>query len=1208
MATDAALLAVGVKTEGATQATSELAKLADQAGKTEQATNKLGSTMGGTKTSTAAFSNDISGVQAKLENVKGPITLVTVGVAALAAAAAAVSFARAVGAAIEFAASLQDMHDKTGASTTALQKIAPAAAIAGVSFESVEQAITIMSKNMAGADDKSQGLGKALATLGISARDTNGKMKDGATIYVEMSAKMEQYGASSAKVGLAMAAMGRSGAEQLKVMAAMAEAQKFAVIATEEQIAAADRYSDNLVKLNLAGGAFAKVIGHEIAPVLADFTDALLDVAMGSGGVKSELDKLAKEGKIREWAQEAALWVANVIDVFDALVRVAQILWKALATGVEQTMEMFTGLGNAMKLALQGNFSGAADAAKASFDKMKSLGGQFVTDFDAIAGRAQFSQVLKAKFAETDAASGKTKEKTEQLGLAWKDADTKALKYAEDMEKLVRTIEEGNAKLKLEGEALTQTKLERELANAKLEREKALRGVTSAAVRQQINDLFDERAALVKAIEAKKEQKAAMEEYVKALIKQGEESIKNYDAQLKMVAGMKDETAALEKQITTFGMSKTALALYNLEEKTRLLLEKELDPVIRTSIENEHDRQQALILTIDSQEQAAEATRQWEDTLKQADAVGYDFFQAMGDGMEGIKDWARNAGEALKKYLLAVLYEMTAKPFVVSIMTAITGGASGFAQAATGSGGGLPSITSLFGGNGSNPLSGLSNLFGGGTLGVPGGALGTFATSSLGESLGLSVAMGAGEGSVLTGLGTAFAAAAPFAAVAAVAIPLIMSFLKKDPSQVQGTFQISGGTEGFEDNVSTQTAFGNIGFADDGTKYFSGEAAQGFNSIVKIALDAFAAAMTSEQIASVAGKLQGTIFWMSEGTYTTEDFIKEYGGDVLKKTLGVVADELDVRLGDIVRNFQGAGDELAQFAVTLVNVYAMVEKLPEDVGNTLLDVLAAGVLTVEEIGRFSAAYIGLQNVLAVDPVALALDGLSAANVTAYGKVMDLRGGLQELLDSYDGSVEGTEALYNATVAYVQAQVVALAEIEKMRGALSDMFGEAHDTLEQFFWTNTQKADKLQADAARYTELLNQTLDPKLIQEYSTLIQQDLMKAFQLLSPEEQKAQQASFLQRIDAADALAQERLTASSNSITQKGDAQLSIMSSIRDALNSAAASMIQAANAMNTAAVKQDDAAETNLQAAHQPVRVDVAPIQVDSYVYVDYGQLGG
>ncbi|MBK8689001.1 MAG: hypothetical protein IPN24_11350 [Betaproteobacteria bacterium] len=663
-----------------------------------------------------AISGNLRGFDSSLTGLLGPLGGVYGAMTALAGTLGLVKFASAIGESIEFAGSLKNMSERSGASVESLSQIAPAANIAGVGMDSVASAVTKLAKGMADSDDKTKGVGKALDTLGLSARDSNGHLKDSGSLYIEIAGQLGKYADGAGKTAIAQALLGKAGAEQIPVMNDLVEAQKYAIIVTEEQAAAADEYDKNLKRLGLAHSAMAKIIGMEVAPVLADFTKVLLDSATGAGGLTDNIKGLAADGSIRTWAQNAAIGIGYVIDAFDGVIRVVDIVGKAIAAGVAQIVEMFTGIGEAMKQALSGNFSAAADAVKSSFGRMKSIGSEFVVDFDSIMSKSTFSDRLKAQFDASNAAAGKAKEKTKELGLEYAATSEKADKYAASMKKLVEGIEDGNDKLRAELATITEDKAARALANVELEREKALRQALDPITKAAVNLLFDERAALVKAIEAKKEQKAALDEYVKALIKQGDESIKQYDQQLKIVEGMKAETAALEKQIVTFGMSKTALALYNLEEKTRLQLEKELDPVIRTSIENEANRQRALILTVDAQEQAAEATKQWEDTLKQADAVGYDFFQAMGDGMEGIKDWAKNAGEALKKYLLAVLYEMTAKPFVVSIMTSLSGGAlSGAANAATGGGGGggLSSITSLFGGGG-NPLSARVEYFTGG--------------------------------------------------------------------------------------------------------------------------------------------------------------------------------------------------------------------------------------------------------------------------------------------------------------------------------------------------------------------------------------------------------------------------------------------------------------------------------------------------------------
>ncbi|MBK7082874.1 MAG: hypothetical protein IPH55_19760 [Betaproteobacteria bacterium] len=70
-----------------------------------------------------------------------------------------------------------------------------------------------------------------------------------------------------------------------------------------------------------------------------------------------------------------------------------------------------------------------------------------------------------------------------------------------------------------------------------------------------------------------------------------------------------------------------------------------------------------------------------------------------------------------------------------------------------------------------------------------------------------------------------------------------------------------------------------------------------------------------------------------------------------------------------------------------------------------------------------------------------------------------------------------------------------------------------------------------------SRLLNDTPDPELINDYSELIKDDLMAALNQLSSPRSGAGSSRRSQRIDEADALAQVRLTASTDSITEGGE-----------------------------------------------------------------------
>ncbi len=420
---------------------------------------------------TAAFqaiAGNIRGFDSSLAGLLGPLGGITGAVTALAGTLGLVKFGSAIMESIEFAGSLKNMSESSGASVESLSLIAPAASIAGVGMDSVSAAVTKLSKGMADSDDKTKGVGKALDTLGLSARNSNGQLKDSGELYIEIAQSLSEYADGAGKTAIAQALLGKAGAAQIPVMNDLAEAQKYAVKVTDEQAAAADEYGKNLTRLGLAQSAMAKIIGIEVAPVMSDFLKVMVDSATGAGGLKDKVSGLAQDGSIRTWAQQAALGIAYVIDAFDGVVRVVDIIGRAVAAGVAQIVEMFSGIGEAMKLALQGKFGEAADAVKSSFGRMKTIGGEFINDFDQIMSRSTFSDRLKAQFDASNAAAGQAEQSTKKLGLQYQASSEQADKYAKEMQKLVAGIEDGNAKMRVELETLGESKEGRELANVEL--------------------------------------------------------------------------------------------------------------------------------------------------------------------------------------------------------------------------------------------------------------------------------------------------------------------------------------------------------------------------------------------------------------------------------------------------------------------------------------------------------------------------------------------------------------------------------------------------------------------------------------------------------------------------------------------------------------------------------------------------------------------
>ena len=339
--------------------------------------------------------------------------------------------------------------------------------------------------------------------------------------------------------------------------------------------------------------------------------------------------------------------------------------------------------------------------------------------------------------------------------------------------------------------------------------------------------------------------------------------------------------------------------------------------------------------------------QQLSDALAKGEALQHtlDNVRAFNDEFESIfnsifdksDDTLKRIGDDLKKYVLDLLYQLTVKPFVIQIAASLTGlNAANIAGSLSGTSGNPLSL--LFGNNatgGTGPLSFLS----------PTNLANSFSYSSVGQFLGLStagsgiLASGAAEeaaasipaalGPQLTAAGSFFAAAAPYIPLVSLALPLLSGLFNKPPSEAKGQFQITTGTSGFEDNAFVTSVLDglHLGFADANTQQFSGDAAKAFDQIVAGAIDAFSQRYSPDQRDRLASVLQQTTFPTFEGTYTTQDFINKYGGQVLQSVVQAAFQVLDPALASVEAGFSGTADEVATFSNTLLAIYDATKAL-----------------------------------------------------------------------------------------------------------------------------------------------------------------------------------------------------------------------------------------------------------------------------------------
>lgn len=297
----------------------------------------------------------------------------------MAGLAAGVSFAALVNQfdqVIESAAGLKDMAEKTGASVENLSGLAAVAKIVGQDMGSVEAAMTKFAKNLAGTSDESKGTAHALDALGLKMRDL--RQMDSAEGLKLVADRMAEYKDGVGKTALAQDLFGKSGAQLLPYLKDLAESGDLVAKTTAAQAAQADEYEKNIKRLTIAKNALYKTITMEALPAVNAFLAAMVDSKARTEGVQGAVRDLAKDGSLRSWAEQGAMYAAYVVDAFDGVMRVFRITGATIAAAAAQFNEL-----------RQGNFSGVS-----------AVGEEWKKNVDTILMQQTFSSRVAQHLAE----------------------------------------------------------------------------------------------------------------------------------------------------------------------------------------------------------------------------------------------------------------------------------------------------------------------------------------------------------------------------------------------------------------------------------------------------------------------------------------------------------------------------------------------------------------------------------------------------------------------------------------------------------------------------------------------------------------------------------------------------------------------------------------------------------------------------------------
>lgn len=429
---------------------------------------------------------------------------------------------------------------------------------------------------------------------------------------------------------------------------------------------------------------------------------------------------------------------------------------------------------------------------------------------------------------------------------------------------------------------------------------------------------------------------------------------------------------------------------------------------------------------------------------------------------------------------------------------------------------------------------------------------------------------------MLGGLG-----AVPWAALAAIAVPMIIDALDDGPAERTGVFASGSSALGGNPKFRGSGAFGAYGIVND--QWFSDEEMAGPLGAVMQTIagldDAISQIVGDAKTGQIASALAGHSASFSFGT--EHESIGDVAGSILKDRYMVVLSAIDSRLADILSGFEGSADEMAAFVVSLVQFDDATKKLPAAVRDNLIRALDGTTAALQKAGKWAQAYAVVLDVANSDPRELASDRIRSQQSPARFAFDTARESLADLIDEFDGSADSAIAL-SGGLANLQGSLVDLiVAADQARQSIDDVFSGAATDILLDTMTPAQKEQFYRDDNTRLLGLIAQSDDPAQIERWGQQIAGNYSAMWGLIpdGPGRQ-AIAPSYIANLQATQEIIDQRLIDIGDVAENTAN---TMIDGVRGMLEDAIDQLGQVATDMQTAA-------DTMLDAARTPVTVVV------------------
>ena len=1017
---------------------------------------------------------------------------------------------------VKGAAALDDFAERTGATVEGLSGMRSLIKVVGGDMEQMVGLLEKLAKSMSESlGSSTANSARAFAQLGISVTDAQGNLRKTDQVMLEFAQKLNTFEDGAGKTAIAMAVLGKSGAQMLPTLKHMGELTEFQTKLTAAQAEQAENLEITWKKLALTFEGGSKTIYAAAMPAISAFSEALLDVATSAKKGQGGIEDLAKDGSLADWAQKAVIGVAYVVDIFQGLWGIIKTVGQAIGAIMAHGMNVASTLGDAFVAIVKANYSELPDIVRRGTNAMRSINAEFAADFqENLFPKELFSDKVKARMALQAQAAGKEIKKNLNFALK-EDKGEKDI-----VDHLGKSLDDLFNKL--------SSPIDPEL----------MKDIALLTKGFQLGRISIDAYAfgLLEATRQSKSFKDANDEIAKSL-KENEDALnKNRQAVEDAMQALKDHIRGIDEEIGAIGLSKVERERYNLQLKRTADLRR----IDATLSGEEAEMRRA---EVDAFYNAAEAAVVYRGRLEEQ----HDAFRSLGEAATSFfEDLFQNGTRAfgnlwsnIKRFFAQLAAQFTVK-YVLGLD--VQGGALGTLGGLLGGGGagGLGILGSLFGGAGAfgASASGAFQNVLGSLFGTGGGLMEGIGSIFAGVSGGISGIMG---GSILSGLGQIAGALGPIGAVVAGITALVNIFAKDEKG-----FKFDNSLR----NVAAapanvqQAMLGNFAPSGDVDGKLLG-AIQPFITKVQ-ALDKYIATnlLSEESLAQVRERiqqLQNPRWWNLEDPQAVEKASKYF----LQQRYSEAFKPINAAFADAIASFSGTADELLNFIDTFI-------------------------ITRKAIDDARAAAAGFASAITGD-VQDALDQQSNNVLFAYRAQVRV---VDQLLAISPSATDALGQLVTGMAGVRSAAVQMMLQFAQVRASMDSMFSDAIRNIELSVLNPQQQYDYLQQEADMLAAQARASTDPLQIQSLLQRILGDVSQAQGLLSPEQRAALAPEQIARLRDLQTELQGRIADLQGAAQNQ---MQDLIGKLADKLEEVSAAQLAAAQTQQTAADTQLTAART-------------------------------